>query len=380
MRQKEYIGCDSIKYLKQILSKRAPGKIFLVTGRHSFQVSGAKNILDPLIEGFSIERFPYGGPNPKVEDIECGIEIYKTQKPDVVIAVGGGSVIDTAKLINIFASTDVKPKDWLAGKRPEVKKNVILIAIPSTAGSGSEATHFAVLYIGKEKYSIEHESMLPDIAFVDPVFTMNLPPYITASAAMDALSQAIESYWSIHSTEESKKFSAEAMRLVSANIINAVNAPAPDNRLAMAKGAHLSGKAIRLTRTTAVHAISYPMTSYFGIPHGHACGLILPGMMQYISGVTENDLMDQRGRQYVIKTLKEIAFFLGETNYKHAPKRLETLLKKIGLETNFNTLGIKSKDDIETILMHSFNPARVNNNPRKLNKRVLRNLLNKGAL
>ncbi|MCX5847573.1 MAG: phosphonoacetaldehyde reductase [Deltaproteobacteria bacterium] len=379
MNQQEYIGFDSISYLATILLKLSPKNIFLVTGRQSFEVSGAKNILDPLLKGFSIVPYPYNEPNPKIADIERGLETYKKEKPDVVIAVGGGSVIDTAKLINFFAANDIKPKDWFNEKKPEIRKSAPLIAIPTTSGSGSEATHFAVLYIGKEKHSVEHETMLPAIAIIDQAFSMNLPPYITASSGMDALSQAIESYWSIHATEQSKKLAASAIELIYPGIIDCVNNPTPEHRLSMAQGAHLAGKAIRLTKTTAVHAISYPMTSYFGIPHGHACGLILPGMFHFISGVTENSLTDKRGREYVIKTLKEIAVFLGEKNHKNAPKRLEMLMKEIGLETNLNALGIKSNDDIETIITHGFNPDRVKNNPRYLNKSALRHILNKAA-
>lgn len=375
--QQEYIGFDSINQLALILSKLSPRKIFLVTGRKSFEISGAKRLLDPLFKGFSIAHFLYSEPNPKIADIEYGMENFKREEPDIVIAVGGGSVIDTAKLINFFASNDIKPKTWFKKKYPELKKGLPLIAIPTTSGSGSEATHFAVLYIGKEKHSVEYETILPNIAIIDPAFTMSLPSYITAVSGMDALSQAIESYWSIHSTEESKKLARKAIEMIFPNIIIATNNPTSDSRLAMAKGAHLAGKSIKLTKTTALHAISYPMTSYFGIPHGHAVGLILPAMFHYISGVTENNLTDTRGREYIIKTLKEIAMLLCEKNMGNLPKRLGNLLQEIGLETNLSALGIKSQDDIEIIITNGFNPQRVKNNPRKLSKKALRHILNK---
>lgn len=375
--QQEFIGFDSINYLNPALSKYKAREIFLVTGKDSFKTSGAERILKPFIAGFGIVHFIYNEPNPKIEDIERGIEIFKTQNPDVVVAVGGGSVIDTAKLISFFGANNIKPQDWLLEEKPKIEKKIPLLAIPTTSGSGSEATPFAVLYIGKEKYSVEHETMLPDCAIVDPRFTMNLPRYITATSGIDALAQAIESYWSIHSTDESKILAAKAIKLIHKNIINAVNEPAPDNRMGMADGAHFAGKAIRLTRTTAVHAISYPITSYFGIPHGHACGLILPSMFHYISDVTSDDIADKRGRKYVIKTLNEIAFLLGETNHINVPNMLTMLLKEIGLETDFNILGIKTKEDIETIITNGFNPARVRNNPRNLSKRALKYLLHK---
>ncbi|HOS45742.1 MAG TPA: phosphonoacetaldehyde reductase [Paludibacter sp.] len=378
MRQ-EFIGFDSIKYLDQALSQYKARKIFLVRGKESFKTSGAESILKPFLAGYSVDHFICNEPNPKIEDIERGIEVFKTQNPDVVIACGGGSIIDTAKLISFFGTNNIAPQDWFCEKTMKIERKITLIAIPTTAGSGSEATQFAVLYIGNEKHSIDHPTMLSDTAIIDPVFTMNLPPYITASSGMDALSQAIESYWNINSTDESKVFAAYAIGLIYPNIVEAVNDPKISNRLAMAEGAHWAGKAINLTRTTAVHAISYPITSYFGIPHGHACGLILPEMFHYIAGVTENDLLDKRGKEYVLSTLNEIAQFMGENDRQNVPKRIYMIMKNVGLETNFKTLGIKSENDMDTIINHGFNPARVKNNPRLLTKENLKHLLHAAA-
>lgn len=375
IKQEEYIGFESINQLAKALSSISPRKIFLVTGKQSFEESGAKRLTAPILKNYSVTLFAYGEPNPKIVDIEQGVAIYTKEKPNLVIAIGGGSVIDTAKMIKFFASNDIAPRKWLNGEKTTLKEHIPLIAVPTTSGSGSEATHFAVVYIEKEKYSIEHESMLPSISIVDPIFTMNLSPYITASSGMDALSQAIESYWSIHSTEESKELAAQAIKLIISNIASAVNTPTPDSRLAMAKGAHLAGKAIKLTKTTAVHAISYPITSYYGITHGHACGLILPGMFHFISGVTEKSIADARGPKYVIKTLQEIAFLLGESKIKSGPQKLCNLLQEIGLEINMSTLGIQTENDIAIIVDHGFNPQRVKNNPRKLTRKNLRQIL-----
>lgn len=374
--QEEYIGFDSIRQLGLILAKLAPKKILLVTGKQSFETSGARKLLSPILTGYSIVHFPYNEPNPKVTDIEQGIETFLREGPDVVLTVGGGSVMDTSKMINFFGSNDLKPKKWFDGQIPaDIKKRAALIAVPTTSGSGSEATHFAALFIGKEKHSVEHRTMLPDVAIIDPAFSMKLPPYITASSGMDALTQAIESYWNIRSTEESKLFASKAIKLISPNILRATHHPTPDVRLAMAQGAHWAGKAIKITRTTAVHAISYPMTSYFGIPHGHAVGLILPAMYHYISGVTETDLADPRGKEYVIKTLADIAVLLGEKSIETTRQKLSSLLSEIGLETNLKLLGIKSKKEIKTIVTHGFNPERVKNNPRVLSEEALRQML-----
>ncbi len=373
--QKEYIGFETIRNLLSILSGFSHSKIFVIKGEKSFELSGAKEIFNDVLTPFSVFYHSYRAPNPEIADVVKSLEIYKQQNPDVIIAVGGGSVIDTAKLIRFFASNDISPQDWFNDKKTKIKRGIPLIAIPTTSGSGSEATHFAVMYIGKEKNSVEHESILPDIAIVDPIFTKNLSHYITASSGMDALSQAIESYWSINSTAESKKIAAEAIMLLSSNIVKAVKQPSPDNRLAMAKGAHLAGKAIKITKTTAVHAISYPMTSYFGIPHGHACGMLLPGMFDYISGVTDSDCSDSRGEDYVREILKEIASLLGRDGIEDTPEFLSNLLFKVGLETKLNAVGVNSKRDIDIIVKNAFNPERVKKNPRILSNSSLTHLL-----
>src|SRR5207248_4789041 len=126
------------------------------------------------------------------------------------------------------------------------------------------------------KYSVCHEFLLPDIAIVDPILTHKMSPRLTAITGMDALSQAIESYWSIHSTEESKGYAREAIRIIVDQLPKAVNEPTNDSRLAMARASHLAGKAINVTRTTAPHALSYALTSRFGVPHGQAVSLTLP--------------------------------------------------------------------------------------------------------
>ncbi|MCK5473164.1 MAG: phosphonoacetaldehyde reductase, partial [Planctomycetes bacterium] len=258
MIQKEYIGFGSIGELEFVLAEYSAKRIFLVTAHDSYELSGAKGNLDKIFAGCQVQRFYDFSSNPKIEDVNKGLEAFKKIRPDVVIGVGGGSVIDMAKLINFFASNELEPSEYL--KNPESKINISrpLIAIPTTAGSGSEATAFAVLYIDKEKFSIDNEFVLPDVAIVDPDLTTSLPEYITAVTGMDALCQAIESYWCINSTDESKEFAKKAIELVMKNLKTAVNNPDRNSRLAMAKAANLAGKAINITKTTAPHAISYP--------------------------------------------------------------------------------------------------------------------------
>ncbi|MCK4913260.1 MAG: phosphonoacetaldehyde reductase [Planctomycetes bacterium] len=373
MIQKEYIGFGSIGELEFVLAEYSAKRIFLVTAHDSYELSGAKGNLDKIFAGCQVQRFYDFSSNPKIEDVNKGLEAFKKIRPDVVIGVGGGSVIDMAKLINFFASNELEPSEYL--KNPESKINISrpLIAIPTTAGSGSEATAFAVLYIDKEKFSIDNEFVLPDVAIVDPDLTTSLPEYITAVTGMDALCQAIESYWCINSTDESKEFAKKAIELVMKNLKTAVNNPDRNSRLAMARAANLAGKAINITKTTAPHAISYPLTSYFGIAHGHAVALTLPAMLEYNAAVTDEDLLDNRGCDYVKKTINEIANILGCKNVDEAKEKITKLMENIGLETGLSK--IKTKKDIVATICDGFNQARAANNPRKVTKQALREIL-----
>jgi alcohol dehydrogenase class IV len=375
LKQQEYIGFGSVKQLGPILNKLNAKRIFLVTGKNSYHLSGAQKYLKRMLVDHRIERFYDFSNNPKSEDITRGIEKFKKNQHDIVIAVGGGSIIDMAKLINYFACNNMEPTKYLKSNMCNSQKVKPLIAIPTTSGTGSEATQFAVFYIDKKKYSLDNENVLPNVAIVDPTFTISLPKYITATSGMDALAQAIESYWNINSTNTSKALAKEAIELILSNLLNAVNNPTEPARLAMAKASNLAGKAINITRTTAVHSISYPFTSYFGIPHGHSVALTLSSMLEYNASVVKQDLQDSRGCEYVRKTINEIVNILGQNNIANARKTINSLISQIGIESKLSKLGISTAEDIELITSEGFTPSRMNNNPRKLTSDALRKIL-----
>jgi alcohol dehydrogenase class IV len=373
--QKEYIGSGSIMHLPKLLVEFGTTKIFLVTGKGSYLASGAKSYLDSILEGYHVYQFCDFSVNPKVEDVDHGITLLETERFDIVLAVGGGSSIDMAKLINFlsghpesFENYKFKSKTSNGSVRP-------LIAIPTTAGSGSEATSFAVLYANKEKFSVENELLLPTAAIVDPDLTMSLPKYITATTGMDALSQAIESYWSVNSSEESKRYAGEAIKTIMTNLETAVNNPTESARMAMAQAAHLAGKAINIAKTTAAHSISYPLTSYFGIPHGQAVGITLSSLLVFNANVTNKDVVDKRGFGYVGKTINDICKLLSADSVGSAKATIDSLILEIGLQTRLSKLGLREKKDIDIIVANGFNPARVGNNPRILSIEGLRKIL-----
>jgi len=363
MSQSVYLGENKIQELLTLLNQYSARNIFLVTGKNSYQSSGVKDILENLLKGFKVTRFFDFENNPEITDVKKGIDIFKERQYDIVIAVGGGSVIDMSKLINILSQQEGKCEDLILGESEIFKKNKPLICIPTTAGSGSEATHFAAVYINNKKYSLTHSFILPDIAIVDPRFTYNLPKYITASTGLDALSQAIESYWNVNSTTESKLYSKKAIKTIIKYLPEAVKNNSKKARFKMSMAAYYAGKAINITKTTAPHAVSYPFTSFFNIAHGHAVALTLPYFLEFNYYVNENDTIDKRGSQYVRNTLIEVCTLMGFDSIEKAKKGLIDFIEELGLTLNLKTLGIRNNNDINLIL-DNVDAERMQNNPR----------------
>lgn len=375
MSQTVFFGTGSVSRLKEILDAEKPSHIFLVHGKNSYVSCGAAAVIDPLFQKYQVTRFSDFDINPKIEDVRKGIALFKQSACDFVIAVGGGTVMDIAKSVSVLSSHSDAPETYLAGKNEITPRAVTLVAIPTTSGSGSEATPFAVVYMNKIKYSLSHPCFLPDYTLVDPQLTMSLSPHQTACTGMDALCQAIEAYWSVNSTEESKQYSREAIPLALGHLSDAVNKPSLAAREAMAKASHLAGKAIAITKTTAPHAISYFFTTYFNVPHGHAVALTLPSIIVFNSGVTDADVTDERGSAYVKKAMRELVAIMGASSVEAAAEKITALMKDIRLAVRFRDLGVAEKDHLR--IAASVDLDRVKNNPRMLTSDALKKILEK---
>jgi len=374
MNQKMYFGYKTHKKLRNILKSHAPQKIFLITGKQSFGYSGAAKLMGEILNKYEYLRFYNFETNPKIEDIKKGIRLFKKSKCDFIIGVGGGSVLDMAKAISILERQKGDVKELIINGNLLEKRKIPLILIPTTAGTGSESTHFSVVYIGKTKYTLAHNSIIPDYAILDPTFTKKLSAYQTACSGIDALCQAVESFWSVNSTEESRSYSEESIDLILSSIIKAVNNPDGSARIAMLKGSNLSGKAINIAETTAAHSISYPITSYFYIPHGHAVALTLPYFFKFNYDIDSKSLQDKRGLKFVKSTLNKLFNILNVKNASEAEEKFLNIMQKIKLETDFSKLGIDN-DGREIIVKKGFNPQRMKNNPRIVSNKDLRNLI-----
>jgi len=374
MDRKEFIGRDSFREFESHFRALGIDSVFLVMGKRSYAESGAAAMVDRMLEGNRSLRFSGVASNPVLNDVVVGTSLLRRQPADVVLAVGGGSVIDAAKCVSLLSQHDVSASGIVTGQLPIVNRATPIIAIPTTAGTGSEATQFASIYIGKAKFSLEHESILPAVAVVDPVFTMSLPPYQTAVTGIDALSQAIESFWSTGSTPESQEFAAKAIDLVMNNLRTAVNEPNEESRLSMIIAANLAGKAINISKTTACHALSYYLTSHFGLAHGHAVGLTLARMMLYNGDVSDEDVNDTRGAAFVREMILKLAKLLGNNEISEAAMSIEHLMCDIGLGGPVSDLNIEDYH-IQEMVHEALNSNRMANNPRRFTAESLESLL-----
>lgn len=334
MAQIEYIGTGSLARVADILAETGAKKIFLAAGKNSYAASGAQAQLNTYLGEFDVLRYDGFSALPLQEDIDTGLAAYRAFGPDLVIAVGGGHVLDCAKAINA-----------LGGQKP-------LIAIPTTAGSGSEATPFAVIYKDGVKTSMEGPHLLPSYAIVDPALAASAPQSVALASGLDALCQAIESYWSRKATDESRGYARQALEHIWPHIAPALLDREPGAREHMSIGAHLAGKAIAISKTTGCHALSYGLTYRFGVPHGIAVAACMPHMYR-LNGESPSP------------RITELNIMLGASDSAAAAAMLEAMFARLGVG-KLRDFGVQ-EEDIGS-LAQEVNAERLANNPRDLSK------------
>ena len=340
-------------------------RVLLFSGGVSYESSGAAAAIAPALHGLEVERISSVTPNPTLEEVESAVARHRAFDPDLVITVGGGSVIDLAKAVRLLAAQEAQSRDVVTGLVEAIPARTPLVAIPTTSGTGSEVTHFAVVYVDGVKFSLAHESARPDFAILDPLLTYTLPPSLTAITGLDALSQAMESLWSVKSTSESQSIARRSLSLSRGAIANAVHRPSPQSRAEMFEAAHLSGEAIDISLTTASHALSYVLTTNHGVPHGHAVALTLGAVLEFNAGVTGDDCLDPRGVPHVAGIIDEILSILGASDPASGRRTIEELVASLGLEPTLEGVGAGSQG-ARLRIVDSVNPQRLANNPRRL--------------
>lgn len=369
---------DRVDHLPEILEQLEASRALVVVDRTAVEASG----LMPEIEwGVSrLQRcvfFDRFTPNPTSDQAAAAAQEASKERVDILIAIGGGSCHDTAKIAALAASTPDAIDHLARGGDSGHAKPLPLIAIPTTAGTGSDATHFAAIYVDGQKISVAHPGLRPAAAVLDVRLHTAMPPAIAATTGLDALAQAIESTWAVGSTDASRAFAALAGHLAHRHLLPSVLRGHAMDRRAMMLAARLAGEAINISKTTAAHALSYEITQRFGVPHGLAAALTLGHIGRANSQVAYHDCNDPRGPGYVRDRVRE-ACGLMQADPETLPQAVNSLLHQLDLPATLGAVGVTPVDCRH--LATRVNAERLSNNPRHFDASLLSRLLARAAV
>ncbi len=301
-------------------------------------------------------------PNPIYEDVCKGIDLFQITKCDSILAVGGGSAIDVAKCIKLAVlakeGNEAIIPPLVSQRLPIDGAKIPFIAIPTTAGTGSESTHNAVMYYEGAKQTVTNDGVLPDYAVLEPSVLKTLPLYQKKCTMMDALCQGIESWWSVNSTEESYEYSRKTVELIMANWRKYIFENDDEAAAQIMLAANYGGRAINITQTTAAHAFSYKITSIYKLPHGHAVAVCLPEIWEFMNGHMDK-CIDSRGQEYLVGIFKQISKSMGCANPIETIELFHQMMNEMDLK---NPVAVNKEEELE-ILSASVNPVRLKNNP-----------------
>ena len=351
--------------LKSFFQEHSFQRIFLVAGSSFSKLPIGKELQELFSElGIAFYHFSDFRANPRLEEVEEGIQAFSAFRGDSILAVGGGSALDTAKCIKLFTGLS-KEKPY---PEQEFQENGIpLLVHPTTAGTGSESTPFAVIYQDGEKCSVEHESIYPKYRIEDSRSLRSLSLYQKKATLLDALSHAMEAIWSKYSNEDSRAYGQKAISLIlmnykaylslenekdAKNLGGAVALEGPSEQVLedVAEAANLAGKAIAVTKTTAGHALSYKLGSICQLPHGLATAMVNRALYPFMCR-EKNRMTDPENLLFLAKC------FSAETEEEGAKRYLE-ILEDLEILPN---LSVK-EGDLEN-LVAAVNPERLSNHP-----------------
>ncbi len=353
---------NGISHLREALEGAT--KVFLVCDS-SFPFLNIKSDIENM--GKPHVLFSDFTPNPLYDQVCKGIDLFQITKCDSILAVGGGSAIDVAKCIKLA----VLAKEGNASLIPPLVSTKVecdgskipYIAIPTTAGTGSESTHNAVMYYEGAKQTVTNDGVLPDCAVLEPSVLKTLPLYQKKCTMMDALCQGIESWWSVNSTEESYEYSRKTIELIMANWRKYIFENDDEAAKQIMLAANYGGRAINITQTTAAHAMSYKITSLYNLPHGHAVAVCFPEIWEYMIGHMDK-CIDTRGQEYLSGIFALISKAMG----CEIPEQAIAVFRQMMKEMELKNPIAGNKEEEFNVLSTSVNPVRLKNNPVELDR------------
>ena len=362
LNETSYHGAGAIKEIAGEVKTRGFKKAFVCSDPDLIKFGVTKKVID-VLEGAGLDYEIYSNikPNPTIENVQTGVEAFKKSGADYLIAIGGGSSMDTAKGIGIvIANPEFEDIRSLEGVAPTKNKSVPIFAVPTIAGTGAEVTiNYVITDVEKNRKMVCVDPKdIPVVAFVDPEMMSSMPKGLTAATGMDALTHAIEGYITAGAWELSDMFHLKAIEIISRSLRNAV-ANTPEGRADMALGQYVAGMGFSNVGLGIVHSMAHPLGALYDTPHGVANAIILPTVMEYNAPAT--------GEKY-----REIARAMGvqgvddmtqEEYRKAAVDAVRKLSEDVGIPADLK--AIVKEEDIPFLAQSAYDDACRPGNPRE---------------
>lgn len=362
LNETSYHGAGAIKDIATEAKGRGFKKAFVCSDPDLIKFGVTKKVID-VLEGAGLDYEIYSNikPNPTIENVQTGVEAFKKSGADYLIAIGGGSSMDTAKGIGIvIANPEFEDIRSLEGVAPTKNKSVPIFAVPTTAGTAAEVTiNYVITDVEKNRKMVCVDPKdIPVVAFVDPEMMSSMPKGLTAATGMDALTHAIEGYITAGAWELSDMFHLKAIEIISRSLRNSV-ANTPEGRADMALGQYVAGMGFSNVGLGIVHSMAHPLGALYDTPHGVANAIILPTVMEYNAPAT--------GEKY-----REIARAMGvqgvdnmtqEEYRKAAIDAVRKLSEDVGIPADLK--AIVKEEDIPFLAQSAYDDACRPGNPRE---------------
>lgn len=354
--------CFNTGASKEVASYISGSNVLIISDPFLYQ-SGAAKAIGGSLKGKKIVYFSDIEPNPSCESADTAAAVARSANCDCVIGLGGGSAMDIAKIVACLTTNAGSIYDYYNnGTKVLLKRETTLICIPTTAGTGSEVTNVGVYTnnYSKIKMPMVNDLFWPDVAIIDPELTYTLPSAVTASTGMDAFCHAIEAYWNKNSQPMCDFLALGAMKMILKNIRQAYEVPEhKEARGAMIAASLVAGVAFSQTRTTGIHALSFPLTAEFGANHGTACAITLPAFIRKV----ENK-----------EKMNALSSYLGYGSVVEFADAIESLMKSMKMPVRLREIGVNEKD-LEHLAEVGLGAAIIHLTPAVMNKKTVYALL-----
>ena len=371
-----YFGPGARQVLPQEVKRLGLHKAFVATDKDLIKFGVADKVLDVLRQAnIPYEIFSEIKPNPTVSNVKAGVEAFAKSGADFILAIGGGSSMDTAKAVGIITNNpEFADVVSLEGTADTKKKSVPIIALPTTAGTAAEVTINYVITDeqNQKKMVCVDPNDIPAIAIVDAELMYSLPKGLTAATGMDALTHAIEGLITKGAWEMSDMFEIKAIEMIARYLETAVNEPTnPEARNGMAVAQYIAGMAFSNVGLGVVHGMAHPLGAIFDIPHGVANALLLPTIMEFNAPAALDKYVE------IAKAMKVYADGMTrEEAADAAVKAVKELALRVGIPQHLSQLGIKA-EDLERLAEAACADVCTPGNPREVNKEIILELYKK---